>query len=104
MPTVIDIEQQAKMLALENRRAEPTITRAFWFPHASEVRLVQLTPQIPATEDGKVHPFYFPASPAHGITAPSGVALIRPEEYRALDLPRDWASWNDAVELPAEQS
>ncbi len=75
MPILEDIEQQAHMLADENRTAEPTISRIFWFPDVTEVRLLELTPQILPASDGKEHPVYFRSHPASGIIAPSGIAL-----------------------------
>jgi hypothetical protein len=33
-----------------------------------------------------------------GPAAPTGIAIIKPEEYRKLDLPSDWGTWDDGVE------
>jgi hypothetical protein len=93
------IERQARHLAEDNRRAEPDITRVFWFPDDAEVRLVELTDQVPANEDGAVHPFYFRAAPADDLPAPSAIAMIRAAELGQLRLPPQWGNWNDATEL-----
>ena len=93
------VEEQAKYLAEENRKADPSIQKVYWFPHAKEIRLVELTEEIPAAIDGEVRPFWFRPSPKDGLTAPSGIALIRPGEFRKLKLPDDWPSWEEAKEL-----
>lgn len=93
------IEQQARLLAADNRQAEPDITGVFWFPDEREVRLVELTDQVPANGDGEVRPFYFQPSPNDGLPLPSGIAMIRPDEFGRLRLPADWGNWEDAVAL-----
>ena len=96
------IEQQARMLAKDNREAEPDIQRVYWFPHEDEVRLVELMPSIPASDDGQVHPFYFRSSPVDNLPAPSGIAIIRPEEFQQLQPPPTWGRWDDAILLEPE--
>lgn len=93
------VERQAKLLAKENRQAEPEISKVFWFPDDNEVRLVELHPTIPPSGDGQVHPYFFRPSPADELPAPSGVALIKPEEFGQLKLPASWGDWTIAVEL-----
>lgn len=93
----VTIEKQARRLAEEGRQADPTITGVYWFPDDHEVRLVELSPQVPMAHDGKLHPFYFRASDE--VPAPSGIAMIRPEEFRQLQLPTDWGGWERAVSL-----
>jgi hypothetical protein len=99
MTVMESIEQQAKYLASENRKAEPGITKIYWFPDDHEVRLVSLLDEMPTSQDGILRPFYFRASPEHGLTAPSSVTLIRSDEFGTLRLPASWGSWNDAVEI-----
>jgi hypothetical protein len=93
------IEAQAKLLALENRRTEPAIRSVFWFPDPAEVRLVEVSQESPPSEDGLLHPFYFPASPDDDLPAPTGIALIRPDELGRLVLPQGWGTWSQAVEM-----
>jgi len=94
-----EIEQQARLLAVDNRKAEPDITRVFWFPDESEVRLIELTEQIPIGAEGEVLPFYFRPSPRHHLPAPSAIAMIRPGEFGKLKLPMGWGSWDNAIEI-----
>jgi hypothetical protein len=94
-----EIERQARLLATDNRRAEPQITQIYWFPDDNEVRLVEVLPTVPASGDGRVHPYFFRPSPIDNLPAPSGVALVRPDEVRQAQLPPNWGNWNDAVEL-----
>jgi hypothetical protein len=94
-----EIEQQARLLARENRQAEPAIIKILWFPDESEVRLVELDETVPASNDGKVHPYFFRSSPQDGLPAPSGVALIRPDEFKRVELPPHWGTWESAVEI-----
>jgi hypothetical protein len=93
------IEKQARLLAEENRKADLDIGRVFWFPDESEVRLVELSEQMPASADGELHPFHFRAAPQDDLPAPSGVAIIRPDELNRLKLPARWGSWSDALEV-----
>src|SRR5579875_3567361 len=97
------VEQQARMLARDNRQAEPEILDVYWFPDEQEVRLVELTPVIPASGDGRVHPFYFNPNPSDNLPVPSGIALIRPEEFRILKTPSDWGDWDHAVRITPEE-
>jgi hypothetical protein len=92
------IEQQARLLAADNRQAEPSIEAIYWFPHAREVRLVEITPVVPLNGGDILAPFYFPPSPEHDLPAPSSVAMIRPSEWKKLRLPRGW-SYDQAVKI-----
>ena len=94
------IEKQAKLLARENVEAEPNIKRVYWFPDEKEVRLVELADNIPTSEeDEDVAPFYFAASAADDLPAPSAIALIHIDEYRKLNLPEGWGDWDSAKKL-----
>ncbi len=97
------VEKQAKLLAADNYKAEPDIERVYWFPDDSEVRLVELMPSIPIAVDGEIHPFYFRPSPEDNLPFASGIAIIRPAEFGALKLPKNWGDWNSAVLLKAEE-
>lgn len=93
------IKNQALLLAKENKRAEPGITKVFWFPDEHEVRLLELEDGIPPSPSDVVEPFRFAASTIDHLPAPSGIALIRPDEFRKLDLPESWGGWDSAEEL-----
>ena len=93
------IHQQALSLAKDNRQGQPDITQIFWFPDEQEVRLVELTEQIPITTEGEVLPFYFRASPQYDLPAPSAIAMIRPQELGKLRLPEGWGEWSDGIEI-----
>jgi hypothetical protein len=94
-----DMEKEARMLAAHHREGDPDITKVYWFPDDKEVRLLDLSEQIPIAMDGEVHPFYFPPSPEHGLPMPSAIAMIRPDEFGKLRLPAEWGDWSDAAEL-----
>ena len=94
-----EIQKQAQLLAEDNRRAEPDVTRIFWFPAEEEVRLLELTEQVPRSSEGEVLPFYFRPAPRHNLPAPSAIAMIRADEFGKLRLPTGWGNWSDAVEL-----
>jgi len=93
------IKKQAEDLAQANREVEPTISDVYWFPHAEEVRLVEIDTSVSASPDGEVHPFHFRPSPSDGLPAPSDVALISPEEFGKAKLPDDWGTWDKAKKL-----
>jgi hypothetical protein len=97
-----EIERQAKLLARDNRQAEPQIQKIYWFPHEHEVRLVEVLSSIPASGDGRLHPYFFRASAVDNLPAPSGLALIRPDEVDQIELPADWGRWEGKVELDGD--
>jgi len=92
-----EIEEQAKKLATESKRSEPDIIKIIWFPDDDEVRLIELDENTVVSLSGQVEPFYF--EPEEDITVPSGIAIIRPEEYRKLVMPEGWGNWEDGIEL-----
>ena len=91
------VEQQARYLAADNYKVEPDIEKVYWFPDDEEVRLVELTPQIPISIEGEVRPFYFGPSPEDGLPSPSAMAMIQPREFGVLRLPAGWGGWDSAV-------
>ena len=78
---------------------EPGIVKVYWFPAADEIRLVSLYADMPASDDGKLWPFYFRPSPEDGLTAWSAVAMIQPTEFGKLNLPKNWGTWEEAIEI-----
>ena len=98
-----DIKRQALLLARENKKAEPGIQSIYWIPSTTEVRLIEVETNTVKCLSGTVEPFYFDPAPAVGLTATSGVALIRPDEFGKLDLPESWGSWEDAELLEEEE-
>lgn len=93
------IREQAIRLARENKRAEPGILTIYWFPDEEEVRLVELEAGIPPSVGEVLEPFHFAPSLRDDLPAPSGIALIRPDEFRRLELPEEWGGWDRAEEL-----
>lgn len=93
------IREEARLLARENKQSEPSITRIYWFSNPEEVRLIELDTLVPRSLGDAVEPFYFPASAEHNLPAPSGIALIHPDDYERLALPIGWGTWEDAEEL-----
>lgn len=93
------IKEQAEMLARANKEAEPAIKKIFWFPDKNEIRLLELMSDVPANDGEEIYPFYFKPSPQDKITYPSAIAMIRPEEYEKLTLPKDWGTWDQAREV-----
>jgi len=93
------IREQARMLARENKLSDPDITRVYWFPNPEEIRLIELETTMPRSMSDAVEPFYFPASVQYNVNSPSGIAMIRPSEYRILSPPSGWGTWDEAEEL-----
>ena len=92
------VEQEAKLLAMESK-VDSDIVKVYWFPDDHEVRLLQLTEQVPAYPEEELYPFYFRASPKDNLPLPSAVILIRPDEFGKFKLPSKWGDWADAIEL-----
>jgi len=93
------VEIQARLLAQENKKAEPSIEKIFWFPDNKEIRLIETETTVPKLGSGSVEPFYFDPSPDDKLTVPSGIALIHPNDYGKLTLPDGWCEWTEAKEL-----
>jgi hypothetical protein len=101
--TMEDIKKQALLLARENKRADPGIQNIYWIPSLTEVRLIEVESTTVKSLSGEVEPFYFDPAPIDGLPSPSGVALIRPDEFGALTLPVEWGRWEDAKILEIEE-
>jgi len=98
-----DIKRQALRLARENKKAEPGIQKIYWMPSSSEIRLIEVEPDTVKSLSETVEPFYFDPAPADGLEVPSGVAVIRPDEFGKLELPADWGSWQEAELLEIDE-
>ena len=93
------IKDQAILLAMEHKRAEPGIEEIYWFPDDEEVRLVAIDESAGLSAEGLLEPFYFDASPEDDLPFRSAIALIRRKEFGKLNLPDDWRPWNEAEKL-----
>ena len=91
------IQDAARNLADYNIEVSPDLAGIYLFPSEDTVRLVILDPVTLPGED--MVPYYFSAFPSGGVTYPSAVVLIRPEEKLTLPLPPDWGTWDDAIQL-----
>jgi len=92
------IEELAKKLALEDKKNEPNINSIYWFPDEHEVLLLELEDDFIASGSGDVVPYYF-STDSNGMPAPSGLAVIRTDEFQKLKLPDRWGSWDKAQKL-----
>ena len=89
------LEEAALRLARDNVRFEPTISRFYLFPDASQIRLVGVDTLCLPSE--VVSPFYFNPAPVNGHPYAIAIALILPEEEVAqIPLPPGWGDWSDA--------
>ena len=93
------IEQQARSLASSHREADPDLEYVLWFPDDEQVRLIDVTEGIPASDDAIVAPFYFRPDPERNLPAVMAIAMVRPGEVGKLRLPTEWGDWNSAVRL-----
>lgn len=97
-----NVKKQAVNLAIEHKKVEPNIKAIYWIPNEEEVRLIELEVDIPKCLSGVVEPFYFAPSPTDKLEFPSGIALILPEEFKSLKMPKNWGNWDDAEKLEIE--
>jgi hypothetical protein len=93
-PTIFEA---AKKLALEAKEADPNIIKIYWFPHDEEVHLIEVDENTVAAGCDHVEPFYFEATASDPL--PSGIAVIRPGDYRKLTMPEGWGKWEDGEEI-----
>jgi hypothetical protein len=94
-----DMREQAQSLAQANKDAEPSIRKIFWFPSEEEIRLVEIEADTLHSESGKIEAFYFGPSPLDNLFKPCAIAIIHPDEERAIELPQGWGTWEQAEEL-----
>lgn len=99
-PSDLDIGEQARKLALEIRETHSSVERIYWFPDDSELRIIEIDANTVGSPTKEIEPFYFDSTAA--LPVPSGIPLIRPEEYGKLRLPDDWGDWEDGQELKVE--
>ena len=92
------MREQARLLAMDCKSADPDVVKVYWFPHEKEVHIIEINDNT-TPSGASVTPFYFGPVPEEGLPAPSGIAIIKPAEYRRLDLPCDWGTWDDGEEL-----
>lgn len=96
-PDHLDIRQQAEKLALEIKETHSSVEKIYWFPDNSELRIIEIDTNTVQSPTREVEPFYFDSTAS--LPVPSGIAIIRPEEYGNLRLPEDWGDWKDGQEL-----
>ncbi|MEI8294991.1 MAG: hypothetical protein WCG04_00505 [Alphaproteobacteria bacterium] len=92
-----DLKNQVDILVKEAKIGDPQISKIYWFPSPTEVRLVEVTENVLPSQSPVVEPFYFPPDRTCGMPALSGVALVHPSEERKGSLPADWGSWESAT-------
>jgi hypothetical protein len=95
------VRDAAWKLADYNMQVSPDLTGIYLFPAENIIRLVLLDPvTIPSEE---MVPYYFNAYPQGGVSYPSAIVVIRPEEKAFLPPPPDWGGWETAIQLwPSE--
>ena len=89
------IDEVAKKLAAAHRQEDPETREIFLAPHATEVRLVEVSGSL--APSGEVLPFRFAPSPEHGVPYPSVVVLLSVDDWASiqrgdLKLPADWGT------------
>jgi hypothetical protein len=101
-PPGFDIAEQARKLALEIKQTHSSVQRIIWFPDDAELRILEIDANTIKSPTKVIEPFYFDSTAS--LPVPSGIAIIRPEEYRDPDLrlPKDWGKWEDGQELEFE--
>lgn len=97
-----EIKRQALLLVKEAKLADSSIVRFFWFPDAKQVRLLELSSDMLPASGAEVEPVFFRPAPEYGMPALSGVAMIRADEYRSINPPTEWGTWDQAVDLTGE--
>lgn len=99
-PVDLNMREQAEKLAHEIVQTHSSVQRIIWFPDSSELRIIEIDTNTIASPTREIEPFYFDSTAS--VPVPSGIGIIRPEEYGDLVLPQDWGSWDDGLELKVE--
>lgn len=94
-----DVRDVAIFLAKMHRRAAREIKEIYFFPSLDkeEVRLIEIDPTT--TPSKEIVPYYFNPDPTNGVPYVSAIALIRPEEKRSLQPPKEWGAWEDGERI-----
>jgi hypothetical protein len=93
--------EEARKLASEATESDASIDGIYWFPHDEEVHLVMVDKNLVPSGEESVEPFYFDSTSTDPF--PSGIAIIGPDEYRRLKLPRGWGDWDDGKKIAPER-
>jgi hypothetical protein len=76
------IQAIAMELAEAHREDDPSAL-VYWYPDANEVRLLEVTKNVP--DDGDIlHPFAFTPDHKNNIPYPSVIVLVNPEQYQRI--------------------
>ncbi len=101
------LREVAEDLVKAHRKIDPSMSRAFFVddPSHREVRLIEVTEEVPDVEDGLVVPIPVGARPDKGVPYPSAVVLLHPDEYKRFSkgklwLPDDWGCDPFSDEIP----
>jgi hypothetical protein len=78
MAYAASVEDVAKLLAKEHRKDDSNITEIHWFPHGSEVQLVEVTSSI--SDKREVLPFRLTPDPPD-VPYPSVIILLSPKDW-----------------------
>ncbi|AQQ10407.1 hypothetical protein L21SP3_02239 [Sedimentisphaera cyanobacteriorum] len=62
-------------------------------------QLAEILDDAPSFSDNQMRAVYFKESPKDGHYYPSSIVLVNSENFNNLNLPSDWGSKHEAVEL-----
>ena len=97
------LRTEALELARKNLQSEPSLEAIYWFPHETELRLVEAYDDVPPTLDGVARAFYWRGTGTDaGKEIWTAIALMQPEEIGRLKLPEGWGGWEDAERIDGE--
>src|SRR5690606_33183740 len=91
------VRELAESLAAFHADSDSAGERIYWFPSEEAVRLIDIVPTAMPHDPGALHPYFFGARPKDGITLPSALVVITPEDVATATPPDGWGSWADAV-------
>jgi hypothetical protein len=84
-----NVEDVARLLAREHASDDPNTMGVYWAPHASQVRLVEVSFSVPDITDGEVSAFWFTPDPPD-VPYESSLVLLSPADWerrKELDWP-----------------
>jgi hypothetical protein len=90
---IVDVVEQARILAKLHIKLDSAITNIWVSPHPEEIRLVEVTNMT--SFSGEVYPFTYAPAPEMGLTLPTSLVLLHPREWEMvekgeLSLPAGW--------------
>ena len=99
MPTIPEIEEEAKILASNYAESEPGLKDVFWFENLNEIRIIDVVENYHTSgPTEKIDIFVFDHLVNHQPVKLL-VGTIPPDLVNSSVIPEDWGGWSNAKKV-----